>query len=87
MQESAFGCRQLAAVMRWHPLIEHPAKGEAVIGRRGEQGERVLTERWRARLVAHFMCALEQKFDSFTLSPLCSQRGEADRQKLQRFLP
>lgn len=48
MQKSAFGCGQLAAVMRWHALIERPAKGEAVIGRRGEQGEQVLTERWCA---------------------------------------
>lgn len=53
MQESAFGCGQLAAVMRWHALIERPAKGEAVIGRRGEQREQVLTER---RTFSHF-CA------------------------------
>ena len=45
MQESAFGCGQLAAVMRWHAQIEHPVKGEAVIGRRGERGEQVLTGR------------------------------------------
>lgn len=36
MQELAFGCIQMVAVMRWHALIERPAKGKAVIGRDAE---------------------------------------------------
>lgn len=55
MQESAFGCGQLAAVMRWRALIEHPATGKAVIGRRGEQRAQVLREKWCA-CVRHTFC-------------------------------
>lgn len=44
MQESAFGCGQLAPVMRLHALIKRPAKGETVIGGRGERREQVLTD-------------------------------------------
>lgn len=71
MQELAFGCSQLAALMRWRALIEHPAKGNVLIGRhRAAGGDRDTCVCWRK---------------SFTLSPLCSQKGER-RQKLQCFV-
>lgn len=51
--------------MRWHDLIEHPAKGKAVIARRGEQGVQVLTERWCA--CVHILCVRWSK--SLKVSP------------------
>lgn len=55
MRESAFGCGQLAAVMRWRGVIEEPAKGKAVIGKHGEQGAQVLTE-WLCACVHNSAC-------------------------------
>lgn len=55
MQELAFGCSQLAFVMRWHVLIELPAKGNILIGRHGELRPQVLTEKWCA-CACHATC-------------------------------
>lgn len=61
MQELAFGCSQLVAVMRWRALIEHPAKGKVLIGRHGAAGGD-----------REAVCVLEEKFH--LVSPLLPER-------------
>lgn len=64
MQELAFGCSQLAVLMRWRALIEHPAKGKVLIGRhRAAGGDRDVCVR---------VCLLEEKFH--LVSPLLPER-------------
>jgi len=66
------GCGQLAAVMRWRAPIERPAKGDAVIGRRGDRQEQALT-------------VGEQESDSPRL-PSAPREVKRDRRTLHCFL-
>lgn len=84
MQELPFGHGQLVAVMRWHALIEHPAKGKAVIGRRGEQGSTGADREVACMCTLCILCVRSTK--SLKVSPclpFAPRRGEAGRQKLQ----